>query len=82
MKKVESFGNPNLYAISLVADALSQSKQPLVPETLFSTGGESQQGMLGTLMSMLVAEKAGVKFPLKSNETGTGIVQVGESSPS
>jgi hypothetical protein len=77
-KKVESFGNPNLYAVSLVADALSQSKQPLVPETLFSTGGDNPQGMLGTLMSMLVAEKVGVKFPQKVNETGIEIVQVVE----
>jgi uncharacterized membrane protein YqiK len=77
-KKVESFGNPNLYAVSLVAEALSQSKQPLVPETLFSTGGDNPQGMLGTLMSMLVAEKVGVKFPQKVNETGIEVVQVVE----
>jgi uncharacterized membrane protein YqiK len=62
-KKVESFGDPRLYAISLVADAMSHSQQPLVPETMFASGGDGQIGMLGTLMTMLVAEKAGVKIP-------------------
>lgn len=67
-KKVESFGDPKLYAISLVADALSHSEQPLVPETMFSAGGEGAgNGMLGTLMSLLVAEKIGVKVgPIKN----------------
>lgn len=57
-KKVESFGNPNLYAISLVAEAMAHSQQPLVPTTVF--GGGSSENMMGTLMSMLVAEKAGI----------------------
>lgn len=62
-QKVESFGDGKLYAISLVADSLSHSEQPLVPETMFSAGADGVGGMLGTLMSMLVAEKAGVKLP-------------------
>lgn len=60
-KKVESFGDGRLYAVSIVADALSKSVQPLVPETVFSSGN-NENGMLGTLMSMLVAEKAGIKL--------------------
>lgn len=68
-KKVESFGDGKLYAISLVADALSHSEQPLVPQTMFSAGSDGG-GMLGTLMSMLVAEKAGVKIlPAKPEKT-------------
>ena len=60
-KKVNSFGNPKLYALSVVADALAHSQQPLVPATMLSTGGEGQQGsMLSMLMSLLVAEKIGV----------------------
>lgn len=59
-QKVESFGDGKLYAISLVADSLSHSEQPLVPETMFSAGSDGSGGMLSTLMTMLVAEKAGV----------------------
>lgn len=70
-KKVESFGDGKLYAISLVADALSHSEQPLVPQTMFSAGGEAGSGMLGTLISMLVAEKAGVKIPQGKQEAKT-----------
>jgi uncharacterized membrane protein YqiK len=62
-KKVESFGDSRLYAISLVAEAMAHSEQPLVPETMFSAGTGESGGMLGTLMTMLVAEKAGVKIP-------------------
>ncbi len=60
-KKVDSFGDPRLYALSIVADALAHSEQPLVPATMLSAGGDGQQsGMLGMLMSLLVAEKMGV----------------------
>lgn len=61
-QKVESFGDSKLYAISLVADSLSHSQQPLVPETMLGGDG-GQGGMLGTLMSLLVAEKLGVPIP-------------------
>jgi uncharacterized membrane protein YqiK len=60
-KKVESFGDPKLYAVSIVADALSQSQQPLVPATMLGGGGEGQGNMLSVLMSLLVADKLGVK---------------------
>ena len=78
LKKVQSFGNPNLYAVSIVADALAHSQQPLVPETMFSSGGDGPQGMLGTLMSMLVAEKVGVQFPQKVTEIEREIVTDGD----
>lgn len=58
-KKVQSFGDSRLYAVSVVADALSRSQQPLVPETVLGDGG-GQSGLLGTLMSLLVAEKMGI----------------------
>ena len=38
-QKIASYGDPRLYALSLVAQHLSQSQQPLVPERLFVTGG-------------------------------------------
>jgi uncharacterized membrane protein YqiK len=58
-QKVESFGDSRLYAVSLVADSLSHSQQPLVPETMLGGDG-GQTGMLGTLMSLLVADKLGI----------------------
>jgi uncharacterized membrane protein YqiK len=65
-QKVTSYGDPRLYALSLVAHHLSQSQQPLVPERLFVHGesgdGRSSplaQGLLGTLLDLLVAERAG-----------------------
>ena len=68
LRKIESFSDPRLYALSLVAEQLSQSKQPLVPERVFVAGGGSgvgdssasaSQGMLGMLINLLVAEKSG-----------------------
>ncbi len=64
LKKISSYGDPRLYALSQVAESLSASAQPLVPERLFVTGGEGKepggQGMLGTLLGLLVAEKSGL----------------------
>lgn len=67
LKKISSYGDPRLYALSLVSEALSHSTQPLVPERLFIAGGgqDAQQssavgtGMLGLLINLLVAEKTG-----------------------
>ena len=55
---------------SRVAEQLSHSNQPLVPERVFVTGGNGEnghganpaQGMLGTLISLLVAEKSGFQL--------------------
>lgn len=65
-QKILSYGDPRLFALSLVAQHLAQSRQPLVPRQLFVGGGggqptTSEQGMLGTLISLLVAEKVGIK---------------------
>jgi uncharacterized membrane protein YqiK len=70
LRKIASFGDPRLYALQAVAEQLAKSKQPLVPERVFMAGGASNgsegsnsanagQGMLGLLMSLLVAEKSG-----------------------
>jgi uncharacterized membrane protein YqiK len=58
-KKVASFGDPRLYAVSVVADQLAHSKQPLVPETVLGGSADGQSGMLGVLMNLLVAERLG-----------------------
>ena len=67
LKKISSYGDPRLYALAEVADSLSASVQPLVPQRLFISGGgdgtgdqASGQGMLGLLINLLVAEKSGL----------------------
>jgi hypothetical protein len=61
--KINSYGDPRLYAMAIVAEQLRQSQQPLVPSQLFMTGGadgSGQSSMLGTLLSILTAEKMGI----------------------
>ena len=67
LKKISSYGDPRLYALAEVADSLSASAQPLVPQRLFISGGgdgkgdqATGQGMLGLLVNLLVAEKSGL----------------------
>jgi uncharacterized membrane protein YqiK len=63
MRKISSFGDPRLYALSIVAEHLSHSNQPLVPERVFVGAGGAEAGgsggMLGMLLNLLVAEKSG-----------------------
>src|SRR5262249_10443321 len=64
MRKGAAYGDPRLYALALVAEQLTHSSQPLVPERVFVAGGEQAgqagaSGMLGLLLSLLVAEKSG-----------------------
>jgi uncharacterized membrane protein YqiK len=73
LRKIQSFSDPRLYALTQVAHVLANSQQPLVPQRVFvaggsgsgssaapGQGGESQtQGLLGLLLSLLVAEKSG-----------------------
>jgi uncharacterized membrane protein YqiK len=67
LRKIGSFGDPRLYALAQVAEHLSNSSQPLVPERVFMAGSNGEnghgagasQGLLGTLISLLVAEKSG-----------------------
>ncbi len=70
LRKIGSYGDPRLYAVNQVAERLSKSQQPLVPQRLFvaqGTNGDkdgAQQGnLLGLLMSLLVAEKSGITAP-------------------
>jgi uncharacterized membrane protein YqiK len=70
LRKIGSFGDPRLYALSLVAEQLAHSSQPLVPERVFVAGangengqsGNPGQGMLGLLINLLVAEKSGFQL--------------------
>jgi hypothetical protein len=69
LKRIASYRDPKLYAMSLVAEQLSKSSQPLVPERVFVAGSPSGNGnghsstdtagLFGMLINLLVAEKAG-----------------------
>jgi uncharacterized membrane protein YqiK len=70
LRKIASYGDPRLYALNEVSTQLSHSAQPLVPERMFVSGGEngaSGQGLLGTLLGLLVAEKSGFQ-PVDTTE--------------
>jgi uncharacterized membrane protein YqiK len=70
LRKIGSFGDPRLYALAQAAEHLSHSSQPLVPERVFVAGSNGEnghgagasQGMIGLLMSLLVAEKSGFQL--------------------
>jgi uncharacterized membrane protein YqiK len=70
IRKIGSFGDPRLYALSQVAEHLSHSSQPLVPERVFMAGSNGEnghtanpgQGLLGMLISLMVAEKSGFQL--------------------
>jgi uncharacterized membrane protein YqiK len=78
LKKAATFGDPRLYALSVVAERLAHSTQPLVPERVFVNGGEKggQTGLVGTLLDLLVAEKSG--FALQAPDDPTGLKEYGE----
>ncbi len=67
LQKVRAYGEPRLFALSLVADRFASSAQPIVPERLLVMGaggdGASAAGeanVLNQLVALLLAEKAGV----------------------
>jgi uncharacterized membrane protein YqiK len=80
LRKISSFGDPRLYALSLVAEHLSHSQQPLVPERVFMAGGAQEngqgsspsQGLLGLLINLMVAEKSGFQL---ADTTNLGALQ-------
>src|SRR6185312_10123774 len=64
MRKIASFGDPRLYALSIITEQLTHSSQPLVPERVFMAGAQGDSagspgttsGMIGLLLNLLVAE--------------------------
>src|SRR5262249_2325931 len=44
LQKIQSFSDPRLYALSVVAQNLAKCTQPLVPERVFITGGNGAAG--------------------------------------
>jgi uncharacterized membrane protein YqiK len=78
LRKIESYGDPRLYALSCVAEYLSHSSQPLVPAHMFLAGAANGDGgaggpggMLGLLINLLVAERAGFD-PANGNAANLG----------
>jgi len=85
IRKIQSFSDPRLYALSVVAQNLANCTQPLVPERVFiaggvgssGVGGDGQSGagagvgngLVGLLLSLLVAEKSG--FQLTETSSGS-----------
>jgi multidrug efflux pump subunit AcrA (membrane-fusion protein) len=78
LKKAAAFGDPRLYALSVVAERLAHSTQPLVPERVFVNGGEKggQTGLVGMLLDLLVAEKSG--FAPQGPDDPVGLKEYGE----
>src|SRR4051794_39768628 len=80
LRRIASYGDPRLYALSIVSKNLADSKQPLVPERVFMAGTNGHNGdasspeanaaggLLGLLVSLLVAEKSGFQLGADSPE--------------
>jgi hypothetical protein len=79
LRKISSFSDPRLYALSIMAQNLANCTQPLVPERVFIAGGAggtgasgdaslaggsaaAGSGLLGLLLSLMVAEKTGFQL--------------------
>lgn len=64
-RKIGSYGDPRLFALTQAARELAHSAQPLVPERMFTTvhgtdgSGTGEQGLMGNLISLLIAERSG-----------------------
>ncbi len=75
LQKIRAFGDPRLFAMNLMAEHLSKSIQPLVPERLLTMGsqGESGEGtnsnMFSQLIALMLSEKAGLG--LNASDTAT-----------
>lgn len=79
LRKIQSFSDPRLYALAQVSEQMANSTQPLVPERVFIAGGGSPaggdstsqatagQGLLGLLISLMVAEKSGFNLTESGN---------------
>jgi len=69
LNKIRAYGDPRLFALSLVADAFSKSAQPIVPERLFVMAGDGKDGasnalgsvnVFNKLAALLLADRAGM----------------------
>jgi len=56
LRKIGSFGDPRLYALTLAAEHLSKSEQPLVPERMF-VAGTNGKGSTAAMIEVLLAHR-------------------------
>ena len=87
LRKISSFSDPRLYALTIAAQNLAKCSQPLVPERVFISAGAggaagdgqtgtgmgaiASNGVFGLLLNMLVAEKSG--FNLVDQPAGSDL---------
>lgn len=65
MKKVTAYGDPRLYAASILAERFANSVQPLVPQRMFVNGGTGDGsgavgGPMALLFNLMLNEKLGL----------------------
>lgn len=78
LQKIRAYGDPRIFALSLVAEQFAKSAQPIVPERLLVMGGGGGEGaqagsldlgsanVFSRLIALLLAEKGGIAFDEKS----------------
>jgi hypothetical protein len=85
LQKIQAYGDPRLFALRDLADRFANSKQPLVPERRFITGGDGkdgQTGLLQTLLGRLVSQRSGVEVAEGApNQAVPGIGSEGSCQP-
>lgn len=75
LQKIRAYGDPRLFAMNLMAEHLSHSAQPLVPERLLSMGGSGESGegtnsnLFSQIIALMLSEKAGLG--LNASDTAT-----------
>jgi len=82
--KIDSYRDPRLYAVAIVADQLRKSQQPLVPSQLINFGGNGDGGqtsILGALLNLLTAEKLGIEVQPKKLPAAAPVVAVPAPAP-
>lgn len=66
LKKIHAYGDPRLFALSLLSEQMARSQQPLVPQRVLMMGNDANGGSLagmslfGKLLALLLAEKGGL----------------------
>jgi len=72
LQKIRAYGDPRLFALNMVGEQFSKSSQPLVPERMFMvTNGKNgdghgqENGVLGNLLQLMLAEKSGMEITEK-----------------